>query len=161
MSSSIIMSSTPVGKIRSPWAVWWLSGLTLGIYYLVWYVKLNKEVARAAGCDVTVGALGLWLSQCVAIANWVGLAHTAQRLTTALERAGEVPTVSKGRTILASLWFWSQTRYLQRRANQLWLALENQAAVGVSETLELIYAYSRGPRALMPGSAPAPEPHTA
>lgn len=157
MSSSFTMSSTPVGRVRSPWAVWWLSCLTLGIYYLVWYVKLNKEIASAAGVDVTVGTVGLWLSQCVAVANWVSLAHTAQRLATALERAGEVPTVSAGRTILASLWLGSHTRYLQRRANQLWLALENQAVAGISETLDLIYAYSRGPRALTAGGAPQPD----
>jgi len=150
MSSSIVMPST--GRHRSPWGVWWLSTLTLGVYYLVWYVRLNKEIARVAGVDVTVGTVGLWLSQCVPIASWVSLAHTAQRLRTALDRAGAEPSVSAARTVMASLWFWSHTRYLQRRANELWRALEEQAgAVLPYDPCDLIYAYSRAPRALTVG----------
>lgn len=150
MSSSIAMSST--GQHRSPWGVWCLSALTLGIYYLVWYVRLNKEIARVAGVDVTVGTAGLWLSQCVVIANWVSLAHTAQRLRTALERAGAEPSVSAARTVMASVWFGSHVRYLQRRANELWRTLEDRAVVTAErDPLDLIYAYSRGPRALTAG----------
>ncbi len=150
MSSSIAMSST--GEHRSPWGVWCLSALTLGVYYLVWYVRLNKEIARVAGVDVTVGTAGLWMSQCVAIVNWVSLAHTAQRLRTALERAGAEPSVSAARTVLASLWFGSHVRYLQRHANELWRTLEDRAAVTAQrDPLDLIYAYSRGPRALTAG----------
>lgn len=150
MSSSIAMPST--GQVRSPWGVWWLSALTLGIYYLIWYVRLNKEIARVAGVDVTVGTAGLWMSQCVAIANWVSLAHTARRLRTALERAGAEPSVSAARTVLASLWFGSHVRYLQRRTNELWRTLEDRAAVTVErDPLDLIFAYSRGPRALTAG----------
>lgn len=158
MSSTTVESSLRAGRIRSPWAVWALSLLTLGVYYLVWYVRLNTEVARAAGVDVTVGKHGLWLSQCVPIANWVGLAHTARRLRTALERAGAEPSVSAGRTILASLWFGSHTRYLQRRANELWRALETQAAAEERDPSDLIYAYSLGPRALTAGPQPEAAP---
>jgi hypothetical protein len=139
--------------MRSPWAVWGLSVVTLGVYYLVWYVRLNKDVARIAGVDVTVGTVGLWLSQCVPIANWVSLARTARRLRIALERAGAERPVSAGRTILASLWFGSQTRYLQRCANELWRTLEAQSvAVQQRDPFDLIYAYSRAPRALTAGS---------
>lgn len=150
MSSSIAMSST--GQHRSPWGVWCLSAVTLGIYYLVWYVRLNKEIARVAGVDVTVGTAGLCLSQCVVIVNWVSLARTAQRLRTALERAGAEPSVSAARTVMASLWFGSHVRYLQRRANELWRTLEDRAVVTAErDPLDLIYAYSRGPRALTAG----------
>ena len=151
MSSTIAMSSTGTGRIRSPWTVWCLSVLTLGVYYLIWYVRLNKEIARVAGVDVTVVTAGLWVSQCVPFANWVSLAHTAQRLRTALELAGAEPSVSAGRTILASLWFGSHIRYLQRHANELWRALEDQAAVAQRDPFDLLYAYSLGPRALTAG----------
>ena len=151
MSSSLTTAATPIGKSRSPWSVWWLSGLTLGVYYLVWYLKLNKEIARATGVDVAVGSYLLCLSQLVPIANSISLAHTARRLATAQEQAGELPTVSARRTILASFWFGSQTRYLQRRANELWHTLENRSATGRPDPLDLIYAYSRAPRALLPG----------
>lgn len=125
MSQSLTMSG-PVGKVRSPWGVWWLSYITLGIYYLVWYVKLNKEIARAAGPDVQVQTFGLWFSQCIPIAYWVSLAHTAERLNTAQHRNGTAPTTSAGMAILGTFWFISQTRYLQRRANALWLFMQHQ-----------------------------------
>lgn len=32
-------------KIRNPWAVPLLSVITLGIYYLVWYYKINREMS--------------------------------------------------------------------------------------------------------------------
>ena len=36
------------GMKRSAWGVWWLSYLTLGIYYLVWYYKVNEELSQFA-----------------------------------------------------------------------------------------------------------------
>ncbi len=53
-------------KVRNPLGVWVLSIVTLGIYYLVWYYKVNKEMRRTYGIDVdpamavvaiTIGAL--------------------------------------------------------------------------------------------------------
>jgi hypothetical protein len=32
-------------KIRNPWAVLLFTVITLGIYYLVWYYKINREMA--------------------------------------------------------------------------------------------------------------------
>lgn len=154
MSSSLATSATPIGKHRSPWGVWCLSLVTVGVYYLVWYVRLNKEIARAAGVDVTVRTLGLWLSQCLPVVSWVSLARTAQRLRAAQERAGDEPSVSGGRTILASFWFASQTRYLQRRANLLWRTLEDRATAVQRDPLDALFAYSLGPRALTTGPAP-------
>jgi hypothetical protein len=151
MSSSLATSATPIGRIRSPWAVWCLCLVTVGVYYLVWYVRLNKEIARAAGVDVRVGTLGLWLSQCLPVVGWVSLAHTAGRLATAQERAGADRSVSTGKTLLASLWFGSHSRYLQRRANDLWRTLEERAAAVERDPLEALYAYSLGPRALTAG----------
>jgi hypothetical protein len=34
-----------IAKIRNPWAVAGLTLITLGIYYLVWYFKVNREMA--------------------------------------------------------------------------------------------------------------------
>ena len=154
MSRTLATSDTPIGKHRSPWGVWCLSLVTVGVYYLVWYVRLNKEIARAAGVDVTVRTLGLWLSQCLPVVSWVSLARTAQRLRAAQERAGDEPSVSGGRTILASFWFASQTRYLQRRANLLWRTLEDRATAVQRDPLDALFAYSLGPRALTTGPAP-------
>jgi hypothetical protein len=39
-------TSEPLGKDRSPAAVLGLSIITLGIYFLVWYYKINDEIRR-------------------------------------------------------------------------------------------------------------------
>jgi hypothetical protein len=36
-------------KIRSPFGVFVLAIVTLGIYYLVWYFKVNREIRDATG----------------------------------------------------------------------------------------------------------------
>lgn len=105
-------------KIRSPWGTWWLSLITFGIYYLVWYVKINREIASLSDGKVQVGGPGLWLSQCVPIIAWVSMAATSSRLSDVRTANGLVPTTTGGMTILSSLWFGSHIRYLQRRLNR-------------------------------------------
>lgn len=161
MSSSTTMPSTHTEKTRSPWAVWGLSLITLGVYYLVWYVRLNKQIAGAVGVDVTVRSTPLWLSQCLPIVSWISLAHTARRLRAALEGAGAEPSVSAGRTILASLLLGSHTLYLQRHANELWQALERLAVAPENDPYDLIYAYSLGPKAITAGAEPQEARHKA
>lgn len=158
MSSSIAMHTE---KARSPWAVWGLSVITLGVYYLVWYVRLNKQIARAVGVDVTVRSTRLWLSQCLPIVSWISLARTARRLRAALECAGAEPSVSAGKAILASLLLGSHTWYLQRHANELWQALERLTVAPEGDPFDLLYAYSLGPRALTAASEPREARHRA
>ena len=150
MSTSHVRTPAPVGVVRSPWLVLVLSLLTLGVYYLVWYVRLNKEVAHAAGVDVKVRTTALWVSQCLPLICWVGLARTARRLGAAQERIGLGREVSTGRTLLTSLLPGAQAAYLQRHANALWRALETQMTVP-SDPLDLFAAYSRGPLAITAG----------
>jgi hypothetical protein len=40
-----VRGGVPV-KIRHPWGAFFLTLVTLGIYYLVWYYKINKELNR-------------------------------------------------------------------------------------------------------------------
>ncbi len=60
-------------KIRNPWAVAGLSFITFGIYYLVWYFKINREMAdwgeqnkvdigTSPGMSVIAITLGAFLS---------------------------------------------------------------------------------------------------
>jgi hypothetical protein len=94
--------------------------LTFGIYYLVWYYKINAELQRFAPHAVRVRPGLAVLSQFVPIVGWVSLANTAGRLKAAHASIGSPVHASGGVTVLASFWFNSQTRYLQRRLNALW-----------------------------------------
>ncbi|MDQ1744773.1 MAG: hypothetical protein QOE23_3112 [Pseudonocardiales bacterium] len=109
-----------VGVRRSAWGVWWLSGLTFGIYYLVWYYKINAELRAFAPEVVEVNPGTAVIAQLFPIFAWVSLANTSTRLNNA-HRAIQSPVrVSGGVAILGTFWFNSQTRYLQRRLNSLW-----------------------------------------
>jgi hypothetical protein len=88
-------------KIRSPWAVALLPIVTLGIYQLVWYYKINKEMAslgRARGKSDELGdspgksLLAVTLGALVIVPAIISLIHTFQRIqaTQRLLRGGEV-----------------------------------------------------------------------
>jgi Domain of unknown function (DUF4234) len=38
------VNARPLGKNRNPFAVWFLSAITLGIYFLYWHYKVNAEI---------------------------------------------------------------------------------------------------------------------
>ena len=109
-----------VGRTRDAWAVWILSIVTLGVYYLVWYHKINRELRLFAPDVVTVNPALAVLAQLVPIVNLVSLAKTAARLNAAHASVDSPVRVSGGIAILGAFWFVSQTRYLQRRLNTLW-----------------------------------------
>jgi hypothetical protein len=114
------------GKTRSPWGVWWLSLITLGIYYLVWYHQIHKEIAAAPGGTPSVAPV---ISQCIIIWNWVSVAQTGTQCAD-MQRAVGVPiTSTAGMAFLSQFWISSQPRYLQRRLNTVWAAMDAAAVV--------------------------------
>jgi Domain of unknown function (DUF4234) len=126
--SGVAAQPRRAGVRRSAWAVWWLSGLTFGIYYLVWYYKINAELRAFAPEAVKVEPGMAALAQLFPIFAWVSLANTSTRLSNA-HRAIQSPVrVSGGMAILGTFWFNSQTRYLQRRLNSLWDAQDTLSA---------------------------------
>jgi hypothetical protein len=114
-----------VGRQRDAWAVWLLAIVTFGVYYLVWYYKINRELQLFAPAAVTVKPGLAVLAQLVPVVSLVSLAKTADRLNAAHASIGSPVRVSAAITILGAFWYGSQTRYLQRRLNKLW-----EAAVG-------------------------------
>lgn len=117
----------PVRK-QGPWGLWWLTMITFGIYYLVWYARINRELAGVLGASRP--ANGAWWNQIIPIWNIVGLWATANRLNEAHATAGS-PTRVGGfmASILAPFWFASQTRYLQRRLNILHDVLASRSVI--------------------------------
>jgi len=123
-----IAQRRPVGTRRSAWGVWWLSGLTFGIYYLYWYYKINAELRAFAPEAVKVDPALAMLAQLLPIFAWVSLANTSTRLNEAHRAISSPVRVSGGVAILGTFWFNSQTRYLQRRLNSLWDAQDTLSA---------------------------------
>jgi hypothetical protein len=105
-------------KKRSPWGGWWLMVITCGVYYFVWYHKVNAELAAVTG--QRQAPWGQWWNQIIPVWGLFGLHHTAVRLNNAHAAVGSSVRVSPGVAwFWAPIWFGSQARYLQRRINQL------------------------------------------
>ncbi len=110
--------SRAVVRKQGAWGLWWLVLITGGIYYYVWYARINRELAEVLGTPVP--ADGQWWSQLIPIFNLVGLARTAKRVNAAHVAVGSPTRVSVFVTwFWAPAWYVSQTRYLQRRINVL------------------------------------------
>jgi len=52
------LSMNPLVRKRGVWGLWWLTGLTIGVYYFVWYHRINGELAAVQG--IPVPANGKW-----------------------------------------------------------------------------------------------------
>ena len=58
----------PVGKVRNPWAVFGLSIITLGIYFLYWTYQVFREMKDHTG-DGVGGPIGLVIGIVVGFVN--------------------------------------------------------------------------------------------
>ena len=86
-------SAIPLGKDRSPAAVLGLSIITLGIYYLVWYYKINAEIRRHDP-DIRVSPGLAVFAMFIPIANWISGYSTAARIRQMQLDDGATQTIS-------------------------------------------------------------------
>jgi hypothetical protein len=119
----------PLIRKQGAWGLWWLVVITCGIYYYVWYHRINRELSSFLRRDLP--ADGNWWCQLIPIYNLVGLARTAKRVNEAHAVLGSPTRVGVFVTwFWAPSWFASQTRYLQRRVNILHDILASKATTG-------------------------------
>jgi len=105
-------------KKQSAWGLWWLTVISLGVYYFVWYARINKELDSVLGAEA--GASAKRWSQLIPFYGLYALAKTAGRVNAADAAVGSPTRVGTFTTwFWATSWFGSHTRYLQRRLNIL------------------------------------------
>ena len=77
-------------KIRNPFLVFLWSFVTLGIYYVVWYYKINRELRDASDVNVSPGValLAVTLGWIVIVPPFVSWYRTFQRIAEAQRSAG-------------------------------------------------------------------------
>jgi Domain of unknown function (DUF4234) len=107
------------GKTRSPVAVWLLPLVTFGVYSLVWYYKINRELRDLHPSIQVDPALAL-LALFVPIANLVSMYRTGQRIAQAQQLAGLEPSCSGGLGVLAWFVFGLNALYYQSQLNGVW-----------------------------------------
>lgn len=118
-------------KRRHPVATWLLwPFLTLGIYHLVWYYKIHKEMAefdRRRAVPVSGPMLVLLFLSWTLIAPLVSYYNCGTRIRNAQRAAGIQTTCSPGAGVLLMFVFGAGTLYYQMELNNI------VDAYGVSE----------------------------
>lgn len=127
-ASELAPTRTPVAdglqmKRRNPVAVWILwPTITLGIYHLVWYYKIHREMAefdRRRQVPVAGPMLVLLLLQWTLIAPLVSYYNTGNRIKNAQRAAGLAPSCSGGVGLLLMFVFGLGTLYYQSELNKV------------------------------------------
>ena len=114
-------------RIRSPWAAALLPIITLGIYHLVWWYRINRELrdyGRARGYDLgqspTNSLLALFPGGLIIVPALVTYWRGTKRVQGAIRVAGHEPVSGWIALVLYLLIppaFWA---YLQMSLNDLW-----------------------------------------
>ena len=130
MAEEIQIAGTPAtAKIRSPWAAALLPIITLGIYYFVWYYKINREMkdlGKARGTDELgdspgTSLLAVTLGALIIVPAIVSTVHTAQRIQRAQRLTGIDPQLNGWLSLVLYVVippaFWG---YQQAELNKAW-----------------------------------------
>ena len=113
-------------KLRRPWAVFGLSLITFGIYYIVWYYKVNRELRDIGRIDVSPGValLAITLGAFLIIPPFVSMWRFFKRIQRAQEAAGVEQPISHVMGfvlyLVAVILLPVETWYAQYHLNRLW-----------------------------------------
>jgi hypothetical protein len=128
-------------KIRNPWLVFLWAIVTLGIYYLVWYYKVNRELrdyGRATGTpelgdSPLTSLLAITLGWLIVIPPFVSMYRTFGRIATAQHVAGvgreANPVLGLVLFFVALIFLPVELPYAQIELNEVWRR-EREAPAG-------------------------------
>ena len=122
-----IRGSASKAKIRSPWAVALLPIITLGIYHLVWWYRINRELrdyGAAKGYDLgqnpTNSLLALFPGGIIIVPALITYWRGTKRVQGAARLAGHEPVNGWIALILYLFLSPAMWAYLQSSLNTLW-----------------------------------------
>jgi uncharacterized protein DUF4234 len=127
MAEEVRVGGTTV-KIRNPFLVFVWSLVTFGIYYVVWYYKINRELRDAAGTAVSpfVAIVAITIGWLVIVPPFVSWYRTFNRIVDAQRGAG---TRSEANPVLGFILFVIavfflpiEVIYAQDELNKVWRA---------------------------------------
>jgi hypothetical protein len=153
-------------KVRSPWAAALLPLITLGIYHLVWWYRINCELrdfARARGHDLgqnpTNSVLAVFPGGLIIVPALVTYWRGTQRVQQAARIAGREPVnglIALILFLLITLGLWG---YLQFSLNEVWRSEAEPPRGQAQPQAAPAQTPSRGPEE-PPRSEPADQPPT-
>jgi hypothetical protein len=125
MAERVHVRGTTV-KIRNPFLVFVWSVLTVGIYYLVWYYKINRELRDACGVKVSPGValIAVTLGWIVIVPPFVSWYRTFERIVEAQRSAGVAseasPVLGFILYVIAVFVLPVEVIYAQDELNKVW-----------------------------------------
>ncbi len=114
-------------KKRSPLGAWGLLFLTIGIYYFVWYYKINDESRRYLGDETIkpgVSLLAIILGWVLIVPPYISLYRTGTRIQRMQQKAGVAQEISPALGLLASFFIALNVPYMQENLNKVWRRYE-------------------------------------
>ncbi len=117
---------------RSPWGVWGLTLITLSIYGLVWWYKINDEARRYLKDESIrpgIAVLALFPGGLIIVPALISAWRTAERINRMQEKAGIQPVVIPILGVVTYLILSLHTVYYQSELNKLWDSAVKTAAV--------------------------------
>src|ERR1700722_9839949 len=117
------------GKTRNIWLTWLIWPLiTLGIYHLVWYYKINRE-ARDFDENIDVkpelSLLAVLIGWIIIIPPFVSIYRTGERIAQMQEDAGMERSCSGLIGLVLAFFAGLYTLYYQYELNRIWTRLGN------------------------------------
>jgi hypothetical protein len=118
------------GKYRNPvlvWLVWPL--ITLGIYHLYWWYKINDEARRLdPSIDVNplISLLALFPGGIIIVPPFVSVYRTGDRIRAMQRAAGQTPDVLPILGLLGVIFFGLYALYYQISLNGIWSTFGNR-----------------------------------
>ena len=119
------------GKYRNPvlvWLIWPL--ITLGIYHLYWWYKINDEARRLdPSIDVNplISLLAFFPGGIIIVPPFVSVYRTGERLRAMQRAAGQTPDVLPILGLLGVIVFGLYALYYQISLNGIWSKFGNLA----------------------------------
>jgi hypothetical protein len=110
-------------KKRNIFAVWLLPFITLGIYYYVYWYKINDEARRFLGDESIrpgIAVLALIPGFILIVPPFVSVYRTAGRVRRMQQRAGVPNLVTPWIALLLAFVFQLHRLYLQMGLNDVW-----------------------------------------
>jgi len=133
MAEQLTVQSGARVKVRSPWGVFFLALVTLGIYYLVWYYKINRELRDVGiGTSPLTSLLAITIGWFIIVPPFVSTWNTLGRISEAEQRLGSTAELSRGLGfilyLVAVIFLPFELPYMQEHLNQVWRTAAREPA---------------------------------
>ena len=117
------------GKTRNIWLTWLVWPiLTLGIYHLVWYYKINREARdfdEKIAVEPTLSLLAVLIGWIIIVPPFVSIYRTGERIAQMQEDAGMERSCNGWIGLVLSFFASLQSLYYQYELNRIWARLGN------------------------------------